>query len=190
MNKLFAGAFLLLLTVPALAQTPSYNFVTGSWQRVDLDDGGLGLDIDGDGIAIGGSYEFAPNWHGSLAYGTLDFGSGVDLNVLTAAFGYHTDISNITSFYTEALLLRAEVDTPFGSVDDDGYGLAIGVRSNIQRNIELEGRLEYTDSDDSDGGIGVGAAGWYLFDNDFAVGLSASFDDDVTGFGIGVRYTF
>ena len=47
---------LLALVAPALADGLSYNYLEGSFQRVDIDS----PNIDGDGFSIGGSERFFP----------------------------------------------------------------------------------------------------------------------------------
>lgn len=190
MKRLIITAALFALTTPVLAQSPSYNFVQLGYQELDLDDGGLGIDVDGDGFAGGGSFVIAPNWHVVGDFSTADFGSGVDLNTIQLGGGYHTDISPTMSFFTNLLWVNAEIDTPFGSFDEDGFGLSVGVRSNLNSNVELEGALSYVDLGGGSDGIAVGGAAWYRISDVFSVGLNASFDEDVVGFGIAGRFYF
>lgn len=190
MKRLIITAALLALTTPVLAQTPSYNYLQLSYQELDLDDGGLGIDIDGDGLAGEGSFVIADNWHVFANFSTADFGSGVDLTQINLGAGYHADISPTTNFFTNLLWVNAEVDTPFGGADEDGFGLSVGLRSNLNDNVELEGALSYVDLGDGSDGIAVGGAAWYRFNTEFSIGLNASFDEDVVGYGIGGRFYF
>ncbi len=100
-------------------------------------------------------------------------------------------ISDNTSFFTNVTLVRAEVDVGLpGSVDDDGYGLSIGVRSNTSQRIEAEGSLSYIDLGNGADGLAVGGAGWYRLSDSFAIGLIVNFDEDIVAYGIGGRYYF
>ena len=190
MLRIIAGALVLALTAPAMAQTPSYNYGQVSYQTVDLDDD-FGLNVDGDGFGIGGSFEVAPNWHIVGGYSSIGFDFGIDLNQLQFGGGYHTDISSTTSFFADLLWVQAEIDTgAFGSIDDDGLGISIGLRSNLSQLIELEGVISYVDLDDAGDNTAFGGAAWYKFTDTFALGLVANFDEDVVGYGIGGRFYF
>ena len=189
MLRLVAGALVLALTAPAWADQPSYSFVEAAYQRVELDD--LGLNIDGNGLSIGGSFEIGDNWHVFGAYSSTDFGFGVDVNALQVGAGYHVLISDNTSFFTNLSLVRAEVDVGIlGSADDDGYGLTIGMRSNVSERFEAEGSLSYIDLGNGADGLAVGGAGWYRLSDSFAIGLIVNFDEDIVAYGIGGRYYF
>ena len=189
MLRVIAVAMIMAFTTSAMAETPSYNFAQLGWQSVTLDDGSF--DLDGDGFGIGGSFEDAENWHILGGYSSLGFDFGVDLNQLQLGGGYHTAISDTTSFYANLLWVSAEVDAGgIGSVDEDGFGIGIGLRSNITERVELEGGLNYVDFGDGGDSTGVSGAAWYKFTEAFAVGVSVSAEEDVTGFGIGGRYYF
>ncbi len=168
MKRIFALMAISILSLPVYADTPTYNFMNGGFQRVDLD--GNGIDVDGDGFAIGGAFEVADNWHIVGGYSSTEFDFGVDLNQLKVGVGYHTDISDVTNFFVDALFVDAEVDTGgFGSVDENGFGLAIGLRSNLSDTLELEGSITHVDLGDADGTT-FAAAGWYKFSREFAIG--------------------
>ncbi len=189
--RILVAALVLALAAPALADTPSYNYVQGSFQKVDLDDGGLGLDVDGDGFGIGGSFEVADNWHVFGGYSTIDFGFGIELNQLSVGAGYHTDTSATTSMFADLSLIRAEVDAgSFGSEDESGFGLRVGVRSNLTDKVEAEGNIAYVDLGDGGDGTSVGGAIWYGFTKAFSLGLFANADEDAFDYGIGARLYF
>ncbi len=189
MKKYFAGALMLFMSIPALAESPDYNYVQLAWQKVELDDNFL--DVDGDGFGVAGAFEVADNWHVIVAYDDIGFDFGVDLEELSAGFGYHADISANTSFFGELAFVRFEVSAPgLGSADEDGFGIRIGLRSNVTPNVELEGSASYVDLGDGADGSAVAGAAWYRFTETFAVGLSAGLEEDVTAFGIGARLYF
>ncbi len=190
MFRLLTAAAAVALTVPALAEQPSYNYIQGGYQRIDVD-GGPVADFDGDGFGLGGSFEIGENWHVNAGYSTVDFGFGVDLNQANVGFGFHTGISENTSFFADLSWLRAEADAGgLGSASDDGYGIAIGLRSNLTDNFELAGHLAYADLGDGADGTSVGAAAWYNFNKSFAIGLFADVEEDATGYGVGARVYF
>ena len=96
--------------------------------HVAFSNGSVSAGFDGNGLSIGGSFEVGDNWHVFGSYSSTDFGLGIDVNELQVGAGYHVLISDNTSFFTDLSLVRAEVDVGIlGSVDDDGYGLTIGL---------------------------------------------------------------
>jgi len=188
MFRLVTAATILALSTAASADTPSYNYATLGWQKVSLDDGPF--DVDGDGLGIGGSFEVADNWHVVGGYSSIGFDFGIDLNSLSIGAGYHTAISDTTSAYANVLWVNSEVEVSGGpSFDDDGFGLGIGLRSNITDRVELEGGLSYLDYGDGSG-MAASAAGWYKFTDAFSLGVTLAAEEDVVGFGVGGRLYF
>jgi len=189
--RILVGAMVLALAAPALADTPSYSYVQGSFQNIDIDEGNSGLDVDGDGLGIGGSFEVAENWYIVGGYSTIDLGFGVDFNELSIGVGYNTDISPTTSMFADLSFLRAEVDVgSFGSEDETGYGLRVGIRSNLSDQVEAEGNIAYSDLGDGIDGTSVGGALWYKFTKNFQVGALLGAEEDVFRYGIGARFYF
>lgn len=190
MLRLVIGLFVLALSAPVWAQQPSYNYANAGFQIVELDAGG-GADVDGDGFVFGGSYEVSPEWHLVGSYSSTDFDFGVDVTQLQIGGGFHTEISPQTSAFVDLTWVRAEVDAGiFGSVDDTGYGLTIGLRSNVSDQLELAGGLAYVDFGDGGDSTALGGAAWYKVGETIALGIQASFDEDVVSYGFGARLYF
>jgi len=190
MIRIVFGTLLLALAVPSFAELPSYNYINGSFETVELDVG-AGPEVDGDGFGIGGSFVVADNWHIVGRYSAIGFDFGVDLNRFAIGGGYHTNVSDSTTVFADLTYVNWEVDTGavLGSVDDSGYGFAVGVRSNVTERIELQGTLSLVDLGDGGDSTSFGGAAWYAFES-FSLGVSAEIDDDVTSLGIGGRFFF
>ena len=190
MSRYFLGAAALLLSVSAMAETPSYNFVEAGYQSVDLDIGG-GPDVDGDGWGLGGSFEVGDHMFIFASYADTGFDFNVDLSQLQAGLGFKTDLSDNTSFFARAAYVDAEIDTNgFGSFDESGYGLGIGVRSNVSELIELYGEISYVDLGSGADSTGFGGGIYFNITDNFALGVGASTDDDITAYGANVRFYF
>jgi hypothetical protein len=190
MTRYLIAVFALFLAVPAMAESPSYNFIQVGYQSVEIDLGG-GFDVDGDGYGLGGSFEIGDHMFGFASYGKTDFDFGVDLTQLQAGLGYRTGLSDNTDFFATAAYVDAEVSAPgFGSADDNGYGVSIGIRSNVTDLVELFAEIAYVDLGDGADGTEFGGGIWFNLTDSFALGLSASTDDDVTSYGASARFYF
>lgn len=178
----FAGA-------TAVAEEVSYSFVQAGYQRVDFDVGG-GSNVDGDGFGVGGSVAVGDTWHIVANYSTADFDLGVDLDEFSIGAGYHFGIAQNADFFAELLYVQLDASASGFSADDSGLGANVGLRSMISETLELFGHISHVDLDDAGNSTTVGAGLWYTVSGNLAVGLSASFDDDVKTYGIGLRLYF
>ena len=164
----------------------SYNYVEASYVDSEIDD----LDIDGDGLALAGSVAIGDTMFLHAGYGTLDFDRGIDLDQKTIGLGAHTSISNNVDLIGTIGYVDAELDTPFGSADDDGYSVGVGLRGKIAEAFELEGGISYVDLDDSGDDTTFNLGGRYYFTESFALGAGIGIGDDVTTWNLGVRLEF
>ena len=184
MKKLMISAALLAaMSAPALAEQPSYNYVgLGYFQG-----GESGLDYDG--FQIDGSVAFDEDWFGVASYGTADIdGFDGDFSLFSVGVGYTQPMSATSSWYASASLVRAEIDTNFGSIDDTGYGLEAGIRDRSMGDIELGASLGYIDVfDDTD--TALSGYAMYHINEQFALIVDLS-TADTYDFGFGARFHF
>lgn len=192
MFRKILGLSLVVFASPALAGDLSYNFFELGYQKVDLDEDPLpGVSVDGDGYGIGGAFEVGESWYITAGYSKLEFDFGIDLDQLGIGVGYHVDMSPNADFFATLSYVRAEASVSgFGSVDEDGFGVDIGVRGMVGDKFELSGSIGYVDLGDAGDGTSFGGAAYYYFTDAFALGFLVETDDDVTGYGIGARFYF
>lgn len=183
-------ALVFVIGAPAVAESPSYDYIQAGYQAVDIDFGG-GLDIDGDGYGVNASFEIGDSMFGFATYAKSDFDFGVDLSQWQAGLGYHTGLTDNTDFFISAAYVNAEVKASgFGSFDQDGYGASVGVRSNVSDFIELFGEVAYVDLGSGSDDTAVGGGICFNFTDRFALAITASAGSDITSYGAGARIYF
>lgn len=173
------------------AEDLSYNYVDVSYSQTEFDD----FNVDGDSIGIDGSFEINENFFAFASYGTGDlddgFGNSVDIDELSAGVGYHMPLSGQVDLVTGLSYEYVDLSAPgFGSVDDNGFGLSIGLRFAATEQVELNAGIKYIDLSDSGDDTGFGIGGLYNFTENFSVGLAGSWTDDTSTYGIGGRFNF
>lgn len=190
-KKLLLGTALVFAMSPAFAGDLSYNFIEIGYQEAELDDDLAGFSFDGDGFGIGGSFEVGESWFIGVGYSTIGFDFGIDLDQISVGGGYHAGMSDRTDFFATLSYLSVEVSASgFGSVDEDGYGVAVGVRSMLTDNVELNGSLGYSDLGDGADGTAFNVGALYSFTESFAVGFDIGIEEDVTLYSLGGRFYF
>jgi outer membrane protein with beta-barrel domain len=165
---------------------PRYTYVDVGYERINPDN----FNDDADAGALAGSLAVANNVHvfAGYSYGRLDTrGISVDLESAEAGAGLNFPLTNTMDIVAEAAYLWAKVDADqFGSEDDDGYGVQVGLRAMLTPKFELNGGVSYTDVSDSETAGFLGAV--YSFTDVFAMTAGVSVGQDVTSYGAGVRF--
>ncbi len=160
---------------------PALNYSFGEVRYIDVDNGG-------DGFELGGSFQFANNWFGVASYSWYDLDRVVDGSSFEIGAGYILPFQADWDFQFNARLIRAEIDTPVGSINDTGFGLLGGVRGMIMPQWEMRGNLHYVNVDDSDVYFEI-AGDWY-FTPQIAAGLSVEFGGNADVWSLGARFYF
>jgi len=181
------GAMLPLMT--QAADELSYSYLDPAYITTDID----GFDDNVDGFALRGSLEVTDQFFGWAGYTTQStevFGEDLDYSTMSIGGGYAWPLSPTADIYGRLGYVKAEVDYAGFDADDDGYLLGAGLRARVAQEFELEGGLNYMDFSDSGDDTSVYAAGRWYFTPSFAAGLEAELGDNVTTYGIGVRWSF
>ncbi|MDX1405932.1 MAG: outer membrane beta-barrel protein [Woeseiaceae bacterium] len=179
---------LLAFAASAGAQDFGYTYLQASYGAVSFDDSIV--DVDGDGLGISGSWGFHPDFYAAAEYQTADMDFGVDLNILELAVGWHTPLSEQLDFTAQLGYLEAEVESGFGSADDDGLMLGAGLRGQLTDAVELNGGIDYIDFDQGGGETRANAGFLFNLTDTLTVGAEASFWDDINVYQLNLRFDF
>lgn len=187
MKKAFI-AFGIAAVLPNLsfAQAPSYDYVEATLAGFDVDS------LDLFGFKLEGSYEFSPQIFGRVSYSSLsDEVGNIDVDYSDWAFGvgYVFHEQGNTNAYAGMELLSAELDAGPANADGDGFALFVGLRSQINSNLELNGELNLADIED-DNQTSVKGGLIYSLENNWAFSANISSTEGDMGWGLGVRYEF
>ena len=180
------------LASAANAEGPSYSYADLAY--VSTDDGG---DEELNGFALRGSVEITDQvfLFGTYTDQSADSGGAdVDYTTYRIGGGYAWSLSDTADLYGKLgyVSAEAEVNVPGfggGSVDDSGLLLGVGLRGRVANVFELEGSVNYYDIDIGDE-TSLGLAGRWFFTEQFSAFAEGEFGDDLTTYGVGMRWNF
>lgn len=181
------AVLLLVASASAGAEGFDYNYLQLDYTNLEFDD----ISVDGDGFGISGSYAINPDWHVFAGYQGVGLDFGVDATMIGAGIGYNTELSPVVDAYARLSYQYIDLDAPgFGSADDSGLGLGIGLRFAASQDLELNAGIEYVDFGDGGDDTGFSAGALWKFTDAFALGLGGSWSDDVTAYTLSGRFYF
>ncbi|MDH4049689.1 MAG: porin family protein [Gammaproteobacteria bacterium] len=187
MNRFVSFMLLMFLSTAGAAEGLNYNFVEVGYAKVDIDS----PDVDGDGFGIGGSFAISDEFHLFGNYQMADFDFNVDLTQFDVGIGFNTPIADAIDVVASLAYVYTEVEASgFGSVDDNGFGLGVGLRALVSPQVELHGGVTYVDLSDSGSDTALDAGFRFNFNERFALGLAASWGDDVSIYSLAGRIYF
>ena len=165
----------------------SYTAVELSFVDVEID----APSVDGDGFEIAGSFEINDSFFALGAYQDQDFDFGIDGNSLQLGVGYHTELGDDLDFVGTASWVSAEVEAGGLSFDDDGLGIAGGIRAAVADGFQVDAMLNWVDLDDSGSDTWIALTGRYYFNEQIAgfVRLGVG-QDDADTLQLGARFEF
>jgi hypothetical protein len=190
---------LLLLPLSVYAEGVSYSYAELNYivdEELDLG----GADDDGDGWNFNASFAIDDTFFVNGGYSDVSLDdSNVDVSNVNVGFGGRNTISTNLDAYGVLSYEDFEVDVPgLGDVDEDGFGIAGGLRGLLSEGFELNGQIKYIDIGDADG-FGVKVGGLYTFAPNWAANADystseleddAGSDLDIDEIRIGLRYIF
>ena len=181
-----AIALSLAAALPFAAQAqeaPSNTWVEGSY---------VNADGDAEGHAVRGSFEFGEsNVYGLAGVTRLDVdNSPLKLDGRELGLGYAHPMGENSQLFAEAAYLDAEVRTPLGAVDSEGYRTSVGLRGGLTDRLEGLVKANYVDGDDFDGDFSGTVGGLVKLTPTWGITGDVTFDDDAETYQLGVRASF
>jgi hypothetical protein len=168
----------------ALAASPTYNYLDAAYLSVDVDDGPTL-----DGFGVDGSFALTERFHVVASYGEISK-SPWTLSSGSVALGWNHSLNDITDFVARAGWEYGRVKySGFGSDDDNGWSVEVGVRSMLTPQFELNGFVSHVDIFDGDDQA-VSVGGVFYFTPSIGLGAGVTLSDDATGWNVGVRFAF
>jgi hypothetical protein len=164
----------------------SYSYVEVAYDESDFDLGPA--DIDGDGLALAGSFEINDEWHAYASYGTYDLDFGLDLDTWMLGAGYVFPLQENIDLYGRVLYIDSDLEAGPGNAGEDGLGVQVRVRARMSQVFELEGGIQFVDVFDSDTSLQGFAR--YHFTEEFSAALGLTLGGDADSVGISARYSF
>ena len=178
---------LLAFSASASAEGFDYNYFQLSYGTIDFDD----INVDGDGFGLAGSYAINPDWHVFADYEAASLDFDIDATTLGAGIGYHTELSPVVDLVASLSYQYVEFDAPaVSSIDDNGFGLGVGLRFAASDKFELNAGISYVDLSDSGDDTGFDVGGLYDFTDSFSLGIGGSWSDDVSSYALTGRFYF
>jgi len=179
--------FVLVFSAASYAEGFDYSYLDLSYGNLEFDD----IDVDGDGFGLAGSYAINPDIHVFAGYQGADLGFGVDVTSFSAGIGYNTELSPTVDAVARLSYEYAEVDgSGFGSADDNGFGLEVGLRFAASDLVEISAGIEHVDYGDGGDETGFNLGAFYSFTDAFDLGLSGSWSDDTSRYALTGRIYF
>ncbi len=161
MKKLLLATSLLAASSAALAAGPQYTWVQGQWQESEID----GSRSELDGFGLSGSVELNNEFFAFGQYSSLD-DQDMDADRVALGAAYKMPLGTNVDLNLGAGLVSYD----FGNDDDEGILLTAGVRSMLDKQVEVGASATYEDVLDIDMLISVYGA-WH-FNKQLSAGLS------------------
>lgn len=185
---------LALGTSAAMANEPSFNYVSASY--VELDEADTTFDgFEAELSGRVGQHLFISGSYAQLSGGWADV-SNVDFDIAYARLGIIFGETDQVAFYAGPQVqyinadfgLGSDGDFDLGSESSTDYGAFGGARVMLTPRVELNGEISYVDMDRGDYTSYSAGTRIYLTPNLAAIG-EVKFGD-LDGFSVGVHYSF
>ena len=183
---------IIAISTNAMSKDISYDYVQGTYSSIT--DDSLGVDIDGDGFAVSGSFSVSPNIAVTALLGSTSYdrvaGIEIDANEFDFGITAHTSIAPSTDIFGTFLIVNGEVEVSDGfttiSDDDTGNSITVGLRHMASNTVEISAAFSRVDIfDDTGNTTGFGAR--FYANEKFSFGVGYSTGDDVDALLLNAR---
>lgn len=182
-------AFGAMFSAGVQADALDYNYLQLGYVTADFSEDFV--DVSGNGVALEGSASINDNFHVFAGYGTMSFDWDVDTSEWEVGLGYSRALGQKTDLVATLGYVSAEVEIPYwGSLDDDGYTVGLGLRSMITDRFELEGKANYVNLSDSGSDTAFTVQLGYDLSESWQMGGGLTTSDGDTAYHFGVRFYF
>jgi outer membrane protein assembly factor BamA len=188
----------LALSGPVMAGDFSYDTLELGFTGESIDDPGGDEGLDGSGITLGGTWAFSPGVFGfaSLSGTEYEYRQLVDEDFKTGqlqlGLGFNVPLTEQLDLVSGVSVQRLRLEDQFlNTLNEDGYGLKVGLRGLAGRRFEWTAAVNYVDF-----GRGIDDTSWsagfrYYFTRLFAVGVDVgSTDKNQMSGTLGFRWDF
>lgn len=180
MKKTLLGLVLLSSAGAVHAENgPNWNFIDVSY---------LSADVDGEefsGLGIAGSKLVGEDFFVTGSYSSIGAEiEGIDFDVNSTSFGlgYRYGASATTDIFGAVSYQRAELDASYQgrsfNVDDNGYGLELGLRSLLTSQLEVTASMAKVTIDDESETV-LSISSLFHINEQFGIGAGYAQGDDV-----------
>jgi hypothetical protein len=191
---LLASTLLLSIGAVQASDSPKWNKIEASYQKLDAD----GDDLSGFGVAgtalIGGSFFTDLSYRTSSdTFYAYDVKAKIEYNVLSIGAGYKMPISTSTDLFGVISYEEVELVASAAGISEDtsgdGLGGRVGIRSMLSEQFELSGSVQYIKIED-ESETGLELSGYYHFTNQMSLGLAYHTIGEMNTMSIKAAYYF
>jgi len=188
--KLSLIALALAAALPLSAQAADelkYNYIEADYASTHA----FGTTLDGYNFK--GSAAFGDNFYGTASYGQVSKNGG-HFDEGTLGVGYRHAISDKANWESELSYVDDRVKGGGGSISDNGYRIATGVRGMLGDKFEGNFNVNYTDVSNLGNGVGAGVGGMFHINDTW--GITGAYDyskrdsSNLDTWTLGVRASF
>lgn len=174
-------ASLLALPFASQAADLSYNYLEADYVHVNPDD----FD-NSNGFAVRGSGALGDNFNVIAGWSKINIDTPLvdDLKSWYLGVGFHTPVNDKTDLFTDVSYVKNT------TLDADGYGARVGVRSALSPKFEGAAWVGYEKLDHVDGNGSLGVSGQYKFTQNFGLVAEARVAENDKSFLVGPRLSF
>jgi hypothetical protein len=166
-----------------------------------------------DSWGIGGSFAFGSMYHVQLSYSEGSYAEGVfglipaglpitgdaDIDDMRGTIGIHPAVTASTDLVAEFYYSSSDIDVqvnafggalPEYEVENDEFGINLGLRSQLSDNVDAGVYINYGDNDFFGDEVGILLDGAYSFYDSVALTAGADVGETQSSFSLGLRYDF